>query len=59
LTPGVFDALVLIVVVVGLIAAAIRIRRDFQRGPRWPDRPVAQEPVADKPIDSEGESNHA
>jgi hypothetical protein len=35
LTPGFFDALVLIVIVVGLILAALRIYGDFQRGPRW------------------------
>ncbi len=38
LTPQVFDILVFIVIVVGLVAAAIRIRNDFRRGPRWPER---------------------
>lgn len=37
LTPGFFDALVLIVTAVGLVLAAIRIYGDFRRGPRWPD----------------------
>jgi hypothetical protein len=36
LTPGVFDVLVLLVITVGILAAARRIYQDFQRGPRWP-----------------------
>ena len=44
LTPEFFSALVLIVAVIGLVIAAIRIRNDFRRGPRWPDNP----PVAPK-----------
>ncbi len=55
LTPGFFDALVLITVVVGLIAAVIQIRRDFRRGPRWPEKP----PLADERTDSEGDTGHA
>ncbi len=35
LTPGFFDALVLVVVAVGLVLAAIRIRHDFRSGPRF------------------------
>ena len=37
LTPGVFDALVLFVIIVGAILAARRIRSDFRKGPRFPD----------------------
>ena len=37
LTPGFFSALVLIVAAVGLVLAAIRIRNDFRKGPRWTD----------------------
>jgi hypothetical protein len=33
LTPGIFDALILIVIAVGLILAARRIYTDFTRGP--------------------------
>ena len=44
LTPGFFDILVIGVAIVGLIIAAMRIRNDFQRGPRWPDNP----PIAPK-----------
>jgi hypothetical protein len=38
LTPGMFDVLVLLVITVGIVAAARRIYQDFQRGPRWPAR---------------------
>lgn len=44
LTPQVFDVLVFIVIIVGLVAAAIRIRNDFRRGPRWPERTTPPEP---------------
>ncbi len=37
LKPQLFDALVLIVTVIGLILAAIRIYGDFRRGPKWPE----------------------
>jgi hypothetical protein len=37
LTPQLFDALVIVVIVAGVIWAALRIRRDFRRGPRWPE----------------------
>jgi len=37
LTPGVFDVLVLLVITVGILAAARRIYQDFKRGPRWPE----------------------
>jgi hypothetical protein len=33
-----FDVLVLLVITVGIVAAARRIYQDFQRGPRWPAR---------------------
>ena len=55
LTPGFFDALVVIVIVVGLIAAANRIYRDFRRGPRWPEKPV----LIEEPTESEGDADHA
>jgi hypothetical protein len=54
LTPGFFDALVLIVIFVGLVAAAIRLYSDFRRGPRWPDEPIPK----DQP-DSAGDTDHA
>jgi uncharacterized membrane protein YagU involved in acid resistance len=44
LTPHVFDILVFIVIIVGLVAAAIRIRNDFRRGPRWSERAIPPEP---------------
>ena len=59
LTPGVFDALVIIVVIVGLIAAAIRISQDFRQGPRWPEKPLSGESVAPKQTDPEGDEHHA
>lgn len=37
LTPQLFDALVIAVIVVGVILAVLRIRSDFRRGPRWPE----------------------
>ena len=37
LTPGFFDLLVVIALIVGVVAAAIRIVGDFRRGPRWPE----------------------
>ncbi len=48
LTPEFFSALVLIIAVIGLVLAAIRIRNDFRRGPRWPDNPptTSKEPVS-------------
>jgi hypothetical protein len=55
LTPGFFDALVVIVIVVGLIAAAIRIYRDFRRGPRWPEQATPIE----EPGEPEGDADHA
>ena len=59
LTPQVFDTVVFIVIVVGLVAAAIRIRSDFRRGPRWPDRvaPTPEPPVA--PTTTTGEKDDA
>jgi hypothetical protein len=38
LTPEFFNALVLIVIVIGLVLAAIRIHNDFRRGPRWSNK---------------------
>ena len=39
LTPGFFDILVILAVVVGMIAAILRIIHDFRSGPRWSDAP--------------------
>lgn len=39
LTPELFDVVIALVIVIGLIAAAVRIYRDFRSGPRWPDSP--------------------
>jgi hypothetical protein len=46
LTPGLFDILVLIVITVGILAAARRIYQDFQRGPRWPEDSLQSEASA-------------
>ncbi len=35
LTPGFFDALVVIAIVIAVIAAGLRLYHDFRRGPRW------------------------
>lgn len=43
LSPGLFDALVIAVIVVGGFFAVRRIRRDFQSGPRWPEDAPAQQ----------------
>ena len=40
LTPGFFDILVILTVVIGMIAAVLRIIHDFRSGPRWPDAPA-------------------
>jgi hypothetical protein len=50
LTPDFFNALVFLVIAVGLVLAALRIRNDFRRGPRWTNQqpmtpPEPQEPV--------------
>src|SRR3712207_2466896 len=37
LKPELFDVLVYASIVVGIIAAAVRISRDFRSGPRWPE----------------------
>jgi len=37
LTPRIFDVLVVVVIVVGAILAARRIRADFRSGPRFPE----------------------
>jgi hypothetical protein len=57
LTPQLFDVLVLAVIVVGLVAAAIRIRSDFRRGPRWPED-VAP-PHGDTPTSTTGDKEDA
>ncbi len=36
LTPGVFDTLVVIAIVIAVIAAGSRLYHDLRRGPRWP-----------------------
>ncbi|MCC7209084.1 MAG: hypothetical protein IT323_17365 [Anaerolineae bacterium] len=48
LTPQLFDGLVIAVIVIGVILAALRIRSDFRRGPRWPeDEESGAPPVAE------------
>jgi hypothetical protein len=44
LTPELFDALVLIVIAIGLVLAAIRIYGDFKRGPRWSEESMSDIP---------------
>ncbi len=40
LTPQIFDLLIVIVIIIGGILAARRVRDDFRAGPRFPeDRP--------------------
>jgi hypothetical protein len=59
LTPQFFDTLVKLAIVIGLIAAAIRVYGDFRRGPRWPeDRASDQMPEeqADSEVSSTGEN---
>ncbi len=36
LTPGLFNVLVVIAIVIAVIAAGLRLYHDFRRGPRWP-----------------------
>jgi hypothetical protein len=38
--PEFFDALVLIIIAIGVVLAALRIRSDFRSGPRFPDTPT-------------------
>ena len=58
LTPGFFDALVLIVVAIGLVLAAIRSSKDFRQGPRWTDNPPEPSPDdADEPLDTNNRSD--
>jgi len=37
LNPQVFDFMVIGVMVIGVVASAIRIYGDFKKGPRWPE----------------------
>ncbi len=52
LTPQFFDTLVRLAIVIGLIAAAIRVYGDFRRGPRWPQG-RAPDSTPEEPADSE------
>lgn len=38
--PEFFDALVLLIIAIGVVLAALRIRSDFRAGPRFPDTPT-------------------
>jgi hypothetical protein len=38
--PEFFDALVLIIIAIGVVLAGLRIRSDFRAGPRFPDSPA-------------------
>lgn len=49
LTPELFDALVIAVIVAGVILAALRIRSDFRRGPRWPEDDATTATNGEKP----------
>ncbi len=53
LTPGFFDVLVVIAIVVAVLAAGFRFYRDFRRGPRWPQTgaPPIQPDQQEKPED--------
>jgi hypothetical protein len=42
--PEIFDALVLIIIAVGLVLAGLRIRSDFRAGPRFPESPIVTNP---------------
>ena len=52
LTPQFFDTLVRLAIVIGLVAAAIRVYGDFRRGPRWPQGGTL-DPTPEEPADSE------
>jgi hypothetical protein len=57
LTPHFFDVLVILVIIVGLVLAAARIRADFKHGPRFPDepsQPPSDLPDANAPISNSG-----
>jgi hypothetical protein len=61
LTPQFFDTLVILAVIVGVIAAAIKVYIDFRRGPRWPeDRTSGPTPEnqADSDTPPTGEDKH-
>ncbi len=49
LTPQVFDALVIAVIVSGVLLAARRIYRDLHGDPRWPDSASAPETGTSEP----------
>lgn len=51
LSPEFFNALVLIVIAVGLVLAAFRIRNDFRRGPRWTNQQPPSEPQSQPPLE--------
>ncbi len=38
--PEFFDALVLVIIAIGVILAGLRIRSDFRAGPRFPESPA-------------------
>jgi hypothetical protein len=47
LTPGLFDVLVVITIVIAVFAAGLRVYHDFRRGPRWsspPSQPPGTQP---------------
>jgi hypothetical protein len=49
LTPQLFDGLVIASIVIGVVWAAIRLRADFRRGPRFPEDQAKQTKSGEKP----------
>ena len=57
LTPGFFDALVWLTLIVGVAVAIVRIYRDFKRGPRS-FTPLESEPAKIPADKTTGEKNN-
>lgn len=46
--PEFFDAVVLIIIAIGVVLAGLRIRSDFRDGPRFPETPITPIPANPK-----------
>ena len=58
LTPGFFDALVWLAIVVSVAVAIVRLVSDFRRGPRWTESEPS-EPPANEHQDMGDETNRS
>ncbi|MEP7285431.1 MAG: hypothetical protein ABI947_06660 [Chloroflexota bacterium] len=61
LTREFFDALVYIIIIIGVVLSAWRIYGDFRRGPRWSDdstEQLADLPDSVEPLGESSESEH-